>query len=611
MAKFPVRVFTRTNALLGRDDEYKSSLAGRKFAGMPKGVYVGFVPSVVSPILTLSPDPGEGYSIVKLPSSADPGGMDVVVTSPVTLDFTGQPAGDFPIHVLARAFYTDDAAVPTTAEIITRSVGPVGVNEVVICTLTGTAPALVIEADPSIGERTEPLAFAGIDFGFMPAGSIEDLQAATDMVNEVVAARVALDTTIHTSLSARLAADQSASALAGRLALALRVLRSNDHPILAAAEDVIVSGSLTEIDREHSPVSLGGLGDETTEGAVAAPFDTVRNVCIVVDATTGYRPVDNPSDRRLIFGRLEGPSEIVLSGTWSFVNADTSVSGVDGQATAEAKIGDTISGPDGLFYEIAAINSANSFTLKNAFTGFAAAKSDCVLQRWKLKLRKITGTAETSASLPAAATLRFFFPAFLRHDRSYGDWSAMLHSSAGKAPIAAATVADFGVGVLSTSGAVLGAVNIQNGGFPLAGGPFHAIDFNASNATVVTDAAGTVEVTEIGPQGATGPPGTSSGPGPPGDPGAGFTAINPFEVTGFTNGISPSTWVPFSYSKDMGHEIHYLAGGIRSYKDFAVFFAGFDSAEIQSLTAVGSTATITGRVRGDTSVSLFFSSAGS
>ena len=101
MAIFPLQVFTETNALLGFNDEYRSSLLNQKYAGMPKGVYVGLTtpPAPGGSIVTLSPDATEGYSVIKLPSQNDPAGLDVVLTTPVVLDFTGQPNIDFPIDM--------------------------------------------------------------------------------------------------------------------------------------------------------------------------------------------------------------------------------------------------------------------------------------------------------------------------------------------------------------------------------------------------------------------------------------------------------------------------------------------------------------------------------
>ena len=609
MAKFPVKVFTRQSALLGHDDEYRSSLIGQKFAGMPKGVYVGFIPSILSPVLTLSPDPTEGFSLLKAPSFGDPGGMDVIIDSAITFDFIGQPDGDFPIHIIARVTYTE--GLPTTAQIITRSAQPVVYNEVLICILSGTAGALVLQANPSLGERDAPLAFTGTPFGFMPAGAIEDMEAAADAVNEVVAARIGLDLTVHPSLSDRLAADQTAASMAGRLALALRVFRSNDYDVPAGEEEMNVSGSFSEIDREHNPfITLGGLGSETAEGVVAAPNDAVRNVCIIVDADTGYRPVDDPSARRLIFGRIDGPDEIIVTGTWSFVNADTDVSAIGGQAQSELEVGYTLQGSDGKFYEIETISGNNNLTLKNAYTGPSASSANLIARRWKLRFRKIISGVEDDASFTIATKIRFFFSAFVRHNQSHGDWTTLLHSTGEKTPVINATTAALGLVRLATPGAALGAVNIQNIGVPL--GPFHIVNFSAVEASIVPGPnAGELEVAEIGPQGPQGPTGPSGPAGPAGEQGPGFSQKNPFKATLEAGSASIAPPTPFTFTEDVGHNIRYLAGNIATRRDQGIFVPGADIIDITALEKVSDQeARIAGTFAGDNFTKFFFSTAG-
>jgi hypothetical protein len=71
MAVFPLQVFTENEALVGFDGDYRSSLVGQKYAGQPKGVYVGFTPVVTgASTLTFVQDPLLGYSLLKVTSDA-------------------------------------------------------------------------------------------------------------------------------------------------------------------------------------------------------------------------------------------------------------------------------------------------------------------------------------------------------------------------------------------------------------------------------------------------------------------------------------------------------------------------------------------------------------
>lgn len=688
MSMFPVQVFTKEEALVGANDDYKSSLLGRKFAGNPKGVYIGFLPAVSqpSPIVTLTIGGVEGVSLIKIPSSAEPAGLDIVVAQSIQLDFTGQPDADFPIHIVARAAYTDSSATATTADIFTRSavttgqllsgiggtptavdlatlsitaasrmrpttvtlnfdvdgVGPIVVvddgngnfpvsaalpsggtinystgamigttalltsgsfvtadfsitsnfDEVIICEVIGTPTTLVVLTNPRLGQRDEPLALSNADFGYMPAGGIEDLIKAVDFVNETVAARVGLDNTVHSSLSARLAADQSAISMASRLAPAFRSIRSNDVAITAGAQSVNVSGSFTSVDRAVGPlIDIGGLGGETVSGAVAAPNDTQRNVCVIVSAITGDRPIDDDTARNLVFGRLSGPTEIAVAGTLSFSNALTGVTGVGSNFSGGSiQVGDTLQGADGLFYEIASIESASALTLSTAYQGVDATSGNLVANRWTLALRAIISNDEVDSSLAADTTIRFFFPAFLEIGTSNFDNRLVMHAPAEREPLPRATTTIPGRVVLPAtthpSGAALklGAVEIENIGITLSNGPYHTVNFSAAQAVVITGVStGEVIVDVIGNEGPAGPEGLAGQPGPAGEQGDGFETINEFEITGnvVNNAIVPAP-ANVSFTLPMGLTIKMAACGIARWIESPFFSPA--STEITLLT---------------------------
>jgi len=657
MAIYPVEYFTLGNALLGYSDQWQSAPLVQKFGGMPKGVYVGFTPTVASPVLNLVTDPAEGFSLLKTASQDDPGNLTVALDSNVSLDFTGQPPGDFPIHVIARASYTADGSAQTSAEIITRSAGPVAFDETLICVVTGNAGAMTIsyrlvlrfghthtvELDASLNGtsstddghfhtvvagvvqtasghthpldmlRDAPLAYDGVEFGFMPAGSVEDLETAVEIVNEMAAARIGLDSTVYDTLSERLEADQSAPSMGGRLGFVLVVLRSNDYLIEAGDTSVNVSGSFSEVNRDHKPeITLDGQGAEGARGAISSPNDDVRNISIVLDATTGYRLLDGIDTRRVIFGRVTGPVEATLTGVYTFSNAQKTVTIAGGQAQGELEEGDTILGADGLYYEIATIFSDELIELADEYQGPNASSGGLTSRRWTLELKKILGV-EVDAEADAATTIRFIFPAFVPLETGMADQRLIHHMPGGKPPLPDASTTQPGRVLLSQAGAKLGAINIQNAGSPLAGGPFHTVNFRDGGGQVVETGDGEVTVGEIGQTGPTGDPGVTGAPGPTGPIGDGFTQITPWAGSGWypSSGYNPGPLNSHSFSAGMGHTIRALCGGFASWDEQNFYSAPFDEIEIIDITGSGTT---TGQIditiAGDTRLKLFLSSAG-
>lgn len=609
MARFPVQVFTRDNALVGYDDDYKSSPLARKFAGWPRGVYTGFVPGTTpgSPLLTLSIDPTEGVSIIKLPSAGDPGGIDLVVKSTITIDFTGHLT--FPVNVVAVATY-DDSGAPS-AQLFTISPGTPAWNEVVVCQVQGAPLAMTTAINPALGQRTSPLAFVGSDFGYMPAGAVEDLQAAVDIVNEVVAARVGLDAVDYPSLSDRLAADLSAASMGARLGKVFRALRSNDYTVAANATEVRVAGSFSEVNRDFAPfITLSGAGSESSEGAVAAPNDSSRNVAIVVDSNSGYKIIDDDTNRRVIYGRLEGPTSEAIAGTFQFTLALATVTASDADLLAQVSQGDGLEGPDGKVYEVATVVDDSTLILRDAYQGPTTSSSSVSKQVWLLRFRKLVSGSETAAAVPAATTLHFVFPAFLTLGQDNPDWTLPHLTGAERPPFPAATTTLAGKVPLGTAGSLVGAVFVQAAGAPVAGGPFHLINFSAGGGQVQQTAPGVITVGAIGGTGAPGPPGASGGPGPAGATGPGFTALTLFETESHSLPFTPVP-VPWSTTLPMGHTIRAVGGGFASVRDRGAWAKGADILEIDDISFSGSDATISGTITGDINFKVFLTSAGS
>lgn len=629
MAIFPQKYFTKDNVLLrtGPPDlreTHASQPIAEKFAGPPKGVYTGFTPSAVGSILTLAPDGSEGYSLIKVHSDSDPAGLDIIVAGSIQIDFSSAAGSDFlpnGVQVIATANYT--AGQPTTAQITPRPrQSPPQArakDEVLICELTGTPGAIAVLAVPGTN-RDVPLAFAGTDFGLMPAGSMESLAAAVDILNEVVAARTNLEAVVHTTLKGRLDTDLGAEAMAFRLGRTLRILASNDYQAPGGASEVTVSGSLSETSRNNLPlVSLNGGGSESVTGAVTDPTDTARNICFVADADTGDRLVSDETLREVIFGRLRQEPDFVLDGTLAFSNALTTVAGTNTKFLLQLAEGDTVQGPDGKFYEVASITSDAAATIKDAYLGLSASSGGLIRRRFKLRFRKFDAGAEVAHQLGSTTNVRFFFPVFVTIAQP--DFSAPLtmHEPGERPAVPDATAAVPGKVALADAGSpYIGAINLQVGGTPVGGGPFHVLNFTGSTGSLIELAPGVIDVTNIGPQGPQGPGSGPGPPGPPGNPGPSVTHTNTFAPKPSADGLGPGPGsVNVSWTIDFGFQVRFLAGGIASIFVPAgdLFFASRDTCTLTGITlpnATTGTISATGGSGGaiNASVILYLDAAG-
>lgn len=665
MAVFPQQVFTLDNVNMrtgprGERQRYNSQSLARKSCGPPKGVYVGFIPSVIGSVLTLSPDPTEGYSGIKVQSDADPAGMDIITTSAIALDFIATPAPEFlpnGIMVMARAAYNDSAAAEasifTQQKTLTETVftvggapapldlstvtalgailpgslvinvtvdgfgvdaitddglgnlssgGPAlpiggtvdyaagtmtgvtanltalsmvfltrtrcpGPNEVLICVITGVPAAVIVSAVPP-DERDTPIAFSGcaIPYGFLEAGSVEALEAAVEILNEVIAARIGLDGTAYPLLKDRLDGDLGGQKMAERLAKVLRVLRSNNYSVAAGATEISVTGSFTDTGRNFEPkgLLLDGAGSETQQGAVAAPNDPVRNIAVIIDTSTNDRLVTSPTERNIVIGRIEQELDFILDGELTFTTALNSVAGdATAQFTTQVAVGDAIQGPDGRFYEVASIEADDALTLTTAFQGATTSSAGLIRRRILLKFRKIVAGIEEDHSLPTTTSVEFFFPAFVEIDSSNFDNALRMHRAGERPPVPSASVAVPGKIALADAGSPFaGSINLQDNGAPVGGGPFHTLNFSAG--TVIELSPGVLDVAVIGPTGPSGP-GAGPGPtGPVGPDGLSYDAIGTFEPDNFVS--VAGVGIVVTHTVDFGFTIGFLSGGIASFR---------------------------------------------
>lgn len=491
------------------------------------------------------------------------------------------------------------AAASNVTVTYTRGVGK---DEVLVCELTNASlpAAIVIAAVPGV-TRDTPLAFPGTDFGFMPVNSVEELAAAVAILNEVIAARIDLQGLHHASLKERLDTDLGAPAMAFRLGRIHRVLQSNDYSAPGGVSEILVGDSFTETGRAALPLlTLNGGGSETVIGAITDPPDSSRNVCFLVNATTGDRLIADPITREVVFARLRQSPDFILDGTLNFVNALTTLSGTNNtKFVAQLSVGDLVQGPDGKFYAIANVTSDTAATLQVAFQGATASSGNLIRRRFRLHFRKFHAGAETDHALSATTPLRFFFPAFITHAQANFDNAVRMYAPGERPPVPDATTAVPGKVLLADPGSpFIGAINLRLHNIVVGGGPFHTLNFTGSPGALVELGSGIIDVTNIGP---IGPQGPGAGPGPPGNPGPdgpSLTHISTFSPKPTEDNLGPGPGaVNISWSVDFGYQVKLLSGGLaeQNVPIGDLFFAGRDTCTITDIRLDSATVgTITG-----------------
>ena len=492
----------------------------QRWLGMPRGVYFGFTPTTTpgSSILSLDVEVDHNFSLLKVPSEAEMLMVDIFTDQPVTLDFTAHSV--FPVFVCAAANYRIDR--PTQARIFTRASTAASVNEIVICKVDKVGSDLVVEADfPTT--RQPPTAFEGQAYGYMQTGAVEDLAAASSAVVEVITARNSAQTGIHGSLSTRLASDMDGAAMADRLGLRLVNLISNIHEGRSGGTPN-VSSSFTETGRDFAPTfTILPGGNESTEGAIS---DSARNFCFVIDAQTGQRIVD-PNTKKGVYGiDTFFSASIGIGREIHFVNASTSVNG-NGTNPFQLPLeeGDTVQGPDGLFYEIESFIDPDNAVLGAAFQGADDFIDNSIYRRWLLFLFTVGGGPFT---LTAPTDIQFVFPCFFRTDRAIFDGYLFLKKDGERPQLPLATSSDAGKAILGASGGLVGSFRtIKNAGIAV-GNDFHTLNFVSGGAT--NAGLGVANVSVVGDVGPIGPDTSKGDTGPSGPAGFGYGLLNSFEL---------------------------------------------------------------------------------
>jgi hypothetical protein len=553
---------------------------------MPRGVYLGFTPSVTpgSDVLTLNVDSDHNFSLLKVPSKDETVAVDIFTADPVVLDFEAHNV--WPVFVLATASYR--ATRPTQAQIFTRASGPSSINEIIICKVDKPADDLVIETTlPSL--RQPPVAFQTQPYGYMPDGSIDALAATNATVAEVVAARSSTYTGPHGSLKDRLDADMDGTSLAGRLGLRMVHLISNSHPSRTGTSPN-VSGSFSSVNRDIAPNFLiEPNGDETTEGAIT---DGARNFCFVIDTSTGQRLIDSTTKKPVYGVTSFFSAGIGVGKEVHFVNASTSVNG-NGTNPFQAPLeeGDTVEGPDGLFYEIVSFTDPDNAVLGDAFQGSDGFITNPLYRRWLLFLFTVGGGPY---NMVAPTNIRFVFPCFFRVDRAIFDGYLLIKRNGERPQLPLATTSEQGKALLAVDGGLVGAFStIKNSGSSI-GGDVHTLNFTSGGAT--NAGGGIVAVAVPGSAGPAGPSANQGDDGPTGAAGFGYSTLNSFEVSPETsNTFTAGGPVTLSFTQNWGtgtpvlvptggRRYAHVSGGWATINGFEFF--GFERIHIDTIADV-------------------------
>lgn len=562
---FPSYTFGIETIKMRFTDPSVSESTNRKWLGMPRGVYAGFIAvQAAVDLLELQPDPIVGFSLLKVGSSAAKATVDIFTEETIQLNFTGHTV--YPVYVIGRSDYQLTGG--TSARIFTRETPAAGQNEVQICAITKNGDDFVIDAtEPLV--RQLPAAVPEQKYGFMIEGATSDLDSASLMASEVEGARTDLTPTLQPSLNDRLVADMDGAAMTDRMALQAIHIQSNDYTVAAAdlpANTLNVSGSFSEASRAEPPfLSFPPDGSPTTEGAIAGPTDTSNNICPLVDATNGRRIVD--ANGNLIYGRLDSATA-ALSGSMTFTVATPFVTGSGSAFETELENGDLILGADGVYYEVLDRSSNTELELTTAYQSESAIQATPARRRYTLTMVSLTTGIEVLAPIDAEVTLRFFHTVWARLDDVVANAFSVFKSRAELPPVPDASALIAGKVKLATAGGLAGSIRRVDDSGLTVDTDVHTLNFPVVGS--VTDLGGGEVAIEV--VGADGPPGPAGGIGPTGPPGVagpGIAVNNSMIQSGLSGTTSSAAGtvtlthnVDFTAAPTPMTRVDHLTGGI-------------------------------------------------
>lgn len=553
MTSFPTYQFSNEFTKVRFLEDNAPAAINERFMGMPRGVYLGFIPSVTpgSDILTLGVDPQHGFSLLKVGSQTRSLQIDLFASSPLLLDFSGHT--QWPVYIIGRADWRDYR--PTQARVISRTTPATGPKEVTICKVDKPAADLVVET-LFPGSIHPPIAFDGQTVGFMQDNAINDLVLGNSATAEIIASRTSTHTGAAASLKERIDADLEGSSLADRLGLRSYILVSNVKAAVTGAT-TNVAGSFIATQRTFEPkITIEPNADEATEGAITAPSDITRNICFLVDGSNGRRIVD--TDGEPVFGTLSFSNISLAPGKQiRFYNALRAVNG-SGTNPFQAPLqeGDAVKAPDGKFYEIEEFIDTDNALLGTAYQG----PGSPAVATWNgipwttpvvgdPEVRQFVLSFFTAASGSVSltdATIQFGFPAFFRTDRTIYDGFSLLKKDGELPPVPDATASVTGKAKLAASGGKVGSIQTIAQAGATVGNDVHTVNFYYGDqpGSKVQDAGlGVCEVSIIGATGAAGADADRGPKGDTGDPGYGYTSCNQFVSSGWSNDTTtPAPW---------------------------------------------------------------------
>lgn len=593
MAVFPTTSLSGDLVKVRFLEESVPKAVNRRMLGLPRGVYMGFIPVTTtgSMVMRLDVDPINNFSLLKVGSSLRRVQVDIFTPSSVVLDFTGHIV--FPVYVLATASYQD--TVPASGKIFTRATPASGPTEISICRVDLVNGEL--SASTSIPtELQPPVAFEGQAVGFMNGGAIDELDANVVAQAEIATAR----TSDHSApvggtpgvdpwpnLSDRIEGDISGSSMADRLALRPNNIISNVHVASASATSVNVSGSFTETGRTYAPsLTIEAGGDETTEGAIT---DAPDHVCFVVNADTGQRIIN--SNREPVYARLSYVTGTLPGTEIRFFEALTQVDGNGTNPFATLQEGDIVLAGDGLFYEVETITDSDNAILGSPYQGTSASVFGTDYRRFSLTFETEADGAYLFPST-GPTNIQFVFPAYFRLDRSIFDGFLMIKRD-GEAPqVPEATSLVAGKALLEVPAGLAGSVRTILSTSTQVGTDIHTLNFTTPGS--VSDAGnGVANISVVGPTGPAGAPAGTGPTGPGGSAGRGYSSNNAFEFIDWTPTNSApiifSDTFDFSTGSPIISQIEFLYGGI----------AGFDAPRVRQryqITEITEVSATVGRI---------------
>ena len=589
---FPSILFGSANVKLRFLEPNTASGVNARWLGMPRGVYLGFTPSVTSGsrTLTLNIDDDHGFSLLKVGSSQEPVMVDLFTDQPATLDFTSHTV--FPIYVIATSKY-NSSRTATQVKIFTRATPPVDHTEVLVCSVSITGEDLTVDFDiPS--NKEDPTAFTGQVVGYMPGGSTTQLDSSLLARSEVIAARTSVYTGSHETLLERLNDDFAGEEIANKLALRQSNILSNTHTNKIGTV-LNVSGSFTETNRTTQPFfTFTAGGSESAEGALTA---VGRNLCFVIDSDTCERLVDQTT-KEPVFGALSFSSGLVDGGgapdrTISFTKAVNIVTGTNGPFQSPLEEGDIVLGPDSLSYEISVIVDTNNAILGSAFQGTTGSVVNTPYRRFELTLDTVAGGF---AGIPST-DVQFSFPSFLGTDRAIFDGTLVIKKNGERPPLSNASQTAAGKALLAVDSGLVGALRTISENSITVANDVHTLNFTSGGATP-SGSPGVIDIAVDGPIGPTGPASNVGPTGPSGQAPNGWVLSNPFE-----SADSPTTGLPillshtfdFSGGTPALSTLNFVSGGFSAF--YNVPPGGGQKIEITSFSKTGpTTAQIDGQI---------------